>query len=201
MPRSRKHHTGLSRLLPYAAERKGRLALIALLAALSAAAPVVGWHLVQDAINNGIEKDDEHHLLLAVIGYIGVNAAAWVLGTLTWLGLADVGQRIVLELRRDLFSASDLALAALLLAAEGGLDHLAADERHRRALGRAQPGLDDARRQHADADRRGRRAVPARRAARARGALRASRPGSWSRAGSSASRTRPRQRCGPGSRS
>jgi ATP-binding cassette, subfamily B, bacterial len=101
--RSPKHRTGLSRLLPYAGERKARLAVVAFLAGLSAAAPVAGWHLVQDAINNGIEKGDEHRLLLAVIGYVGVNAAAWVLGTLTWLGLADVGQRIVLELRRDLF--------------------------------------------------------------------------------------------------
>ena len=41
--------------------------------------------------------------MLAVLAYVGVNAAAWVLGTLTWLGLASVGQRIVLELRRDLF--------------------------------------------------------------------------------------------------
>ena len=71
---------------------------------LSAAAPVVGWHLVQDAIDNGIETGDEHHLLLAVIGYIG--------GQRRRLGArhADVararrasGQRIVLELRRDLF--------------------------------------------------------------------------------------------------
>ena len=103
MPRKTPKHTGLSRLLPYAAERKGRLAVIALLASLSAAAPVAGWHLVQDAIDNGIETSDEHHLLLAVIGYVAVNAAAWVLGTLTWLGLAGVGQRMVLELRRDLF--------------------------------------------------------------------------------------------------
>jgi ABC-type multidrug transport system fused ATPase/permease subunit len=99
----RKRHTGLSRLWPYAADKKARLALIALLAALSAAAPVAGWHLVQDAINNGIEKGNEHRLLLDVLAYVGVNAAAWVLGTLTWLGLADVGQRVVLELRRDLF--------------------------------------------------------------------------------------------------
>jgi ATP-binding cassette subfamily B protein len=41
--------------------------------------------------------------MLAVSAYVAVNAAAWVLGTLTWLGLASVGQRIVLELRRDLF--------------------------------------------------------------------------------------------------
>jgi ABC-type multidrug transport system fused ATPase/permease subunit len=79
------------------------MALITLLAALSAAAPVAGWLLVEDATNNGIRDADEHRLLLAVIAYVGVNAAAWVLGTLTWLGLASVGQRIVLELRRDLF--------------------------------------------------------------------------------------------------
>ena len=103
MPRSRKHHTGLSRLLPYAAERKGQVVLIALLAALSAAAPVVGWLLVEDATNNGIRAGDDDRLVLAVLAYVGVNAAAWVLGTLTWLGLASVGQRIVLELRRDLF--------------------------------------------------------------------------------------------------
>jgi ABC-type multidrug transport system fused ATPase/permease subunit len=76
---------------------------IAVLAAISAAAPVVGWHLVEDAIDNGIRADDERRLLIDVILYIGVNAAAWVLGTLTWRGLASMGQRIVLELRRDLF--------------------------------------------------------------------------------------------------
>ncbi|MGH3071741.1 MAG: ABC transporter ATP-binding protein, partial [Gaiellaceae bacterium] len=99
----RKHRTGLTRLWPYAAERKPLLAAIGLLAALSAAAPVVGWHLVQDAINNGIEPGDDRHLAYAVLGYVLVNAAAWVLGTITWRSLASLGQRIVLELRRDLF--------------------------------------------------------------------------------------------------
>ena len=99
----RKAHTGLSRLLPYAGGKRGRLAWIALLAALSAAAPVAGWHLVGDAIDNGVAADDERRLALAVLAYVGVNAAAWILGTATWLGLADVGQRVVLELRRDLF--------------------------------------------------------------------------------------------------
>jgi ABC-type multidrug transport system fused ATPase/permease subunit len=99
----RKQRTGLSRLLPYAAERKGQMAAIAVLAAVSAAAPVAGWHLVEDAIDNGIRKSDESRLLLDVVLYIGVNAAAWVLGTLTWRALASMGQRIVLELRRDLF--------------------------------------------------------------------------------------------------
>jgi ABC-type multidrug transport system fused ATPase/permease subunit len=98
-----KHHTGLSRLLPYALERKGLLAWIAFLAAVSAAAPVAGWHLVEDAIDNGIRAEDERRLTIDVILYVAVNAAAWVLGTLAWRGLASMGQRIVLELRRDLF--------------------------------------------------------------------------------------------------
>jgi ABC-type multidrug transport system fused ATPase/permease subunit len=77
--------------------------VIGVLAALSAAAPVAGWHLVRDAIDNGIEPGDDRHLAYAVLGYIAVNAAAWVLGTITWRSLASLGQRIVLELRRDLF--------------------------------------------------------------------------------------------------
>ena len=103
MPPDRPRHTGLSRLLPYAAERKGQVTLIAILAALSAAAPVAGWLLVEDATNNGIRTGNDDRLVLVVAAYVAVNAAAWVLGTLTWLGLASVGQRIVLELRRDLF--------------------------------------------------------------------------------------------------
>ena len=99
----RPRHTGLSRLFPYALERKGQLAWIACVAALSAAAPVAGWHLVEDAIDNGINAGDERRLTLDVVAYIAVNAAAWVLGTLAWRGLASMGQRIVLELRRDLF--------------------------------------------------------------------------------------------------
>jgi ABC-type multidrug transport system fused ATPase/permease subunit len=76
---------------------------IAVIAALSAAAPVIGWHLVEDAIDNGIKADDQSRLLQDVVFYIAVNAAAWLLGTLAWRGLASMGQRIVLELRRDLF--------------------------------------------------------------------------------------------------
>ncbi len=99
----RKAHTGLSRLLPYALDKRGRLALVAVLSAFSAAAPVAGWHLVGDAIDNGVGAGDERRLAIVVLAYVGVNAAAWILGTLTWLWLADVGQRVVLEVRRDLF--------------------------------------------------------------------------------------------------
>jgi ATP-binding cassette subfamily B protein len=99
----RRRHTGLSRLLPYALGKRGRLAVIAVLSAVSAAAPVAGWHLVGDAIDNGVGAGDERRLAIVVIAYIAVNAAAWILGTATWLLLADIGQRVVLEVRRDLF--------------------------------------------------------------------------------------------------
>ena len=95
--------TGLSRLWPYSRGKRKRLALVGVAAALSAAAPVAGWHLVRAAIDNGITAHDEHTLAVTVLAYVGVNAAAWLLGTITWLGLAGAGQQAVLELRRDLF--------------------------------------------------------------------------------------------------
>jgi ABC-type multidrug transport system fused ATPase/permease subunit len=95
--------TGLSRLWPYTTGRRRRLALVACLAALSAAAPVIGWHLVGDAIDAGIRARDTHRLGLDVIAYLAVNAAAWALGTTTWALLAGLGQETVLRLRRGLF--------------------------------------------------------------------------------------------------
>ena len=102
MPR-RKHRTGLTRLWRYTEGRRGRAALVMLLASLSAAAPVVGWMLVGDAIDQGIRAGDEARLTRDVILYIGVNAAAWAFGTTTWVLLAGIGQRMVFELRRHLF--------------------------------------------------------------------------------------------------
>jgi ABC-type multidrug transport system fused ATPase/permease subunit len=94
---------GLLRLAQYVPGRRKRLALIGVAAALAAAAPVAGWHLVRVAIDQGAEAANEHALLWAVIAYIAVNASAWVLETAAWRGLARVGQSIVLDLRRDLF--------------------------------------------------------------------------------------------------
>ena len=94
---------GLSRLLPYTTGRRGALGLVLLLAALSAAAPVAGWHVIGDAIDNGIRAGDETRLLRDVLVYVAIGASAWVLGTATWLMLAGIGQQMVLDLRRDLF--------------------------------------------------------------------------------------------------
>ncbi len=96
-------HTGLSRLWRYTVGRRRRIAVVMAIAALSAAAPVLGWTIVGDAIDNGIKASDPERLTLDVVAYVGVGLAAWLLGTTTWLMLAGIGQRMVLELRRDLF--------------------------------------------------------------------------------------------------
>ena len=77
--------------------------MILALAAVSSAAPVVGWHIVGDAIDNGIQASDDARLVQDVVLYVAIGVVAWVLGTATWLMLAGVGQRMVLDLRRDLF--------------------------------------------------------------------------------------------------
>jgi ABC-type multidrug transport system fused ATPase/permease subunit len=100
-PRSPRN--GLSRLLPYTAGRRRRLAVVLALAAVSAVAPVAGWHIVGDAIDNGIRTGDESRLVTDVALYVAIGAVAWILGTATWLMLAGVGQRMVLDVRRDLF--------------------------------------------------------------------------------------------------
>jgi ABC-type multidrug transport system fused ATPase/permease subunit len=99
----RSERTGLTRLVRYTAGRQRRAAFVMLLAALSAAAPVAGWFLVGDAIDSGIRAGDEERLTLIVVAYVGVQAGAWLLGTSMWTMLAGIGQRMVLELRRDLF--------------------------------------------------------------------------------------------------
>jgi ATP-binding cassette subfamily B protein len=93
----------LLRLTRYVPGRRRRLALVIFATALGAAAPVAGWHLIGYAIDHGARAADEHALLVAVVAYVAVNAAAWILQTAAWRGLAGIGQGIVLDLRRDLF--------------------------------------------------------------------------------------------------
>ncbi len=100
---ARHPRNGLSRLLPYTAGRRRRLAVVLARAAVSAVAPVAGWHIVGDAIDNGIRTGDESRLVTDVALYVAIGAVAWILGTATWLMLAGVGQRMVLDVRRDLF--------------------------------------------------------------------------------------------------
>jgi ATP-binding cassette subfamily B protein len=100
---TREPRVGLTRLWRYTEGRHRRLGVILALAAVSSAAPVAGWHIVGDAIDNGIRAGDETRLVQDVALYVAIGVVAWVLGTATWLMLASVGQRMVLDLRRDLF--------------------------------------------------------------------------------------------------
>ena len=169
----RPKRTGLSRLWRYTEGRRRRLSVVLALAAVSAAAPVAMWHIVGDAIDNGIVARDSGRLAEDVVAYVSIGAVAWLLGTATWLMLAAHRPADGARAAPRPVRAPHLAVAALLLGAEGRLDHRAPDERRGRPLRRPQPGADDARRQHADLDRSDRRPLPARLASRPRGAARA----------------------------
>ena len=74
MPHSER--TGLSRLGRYTVGRRRRLGLVMVIAAISAAAPVLGWTIVGDAIDNGIKASDPRRLTLDVIAYIATLTPA-----------------------------------------------------------------------------------------------------------------------------
>ncbi|MEI7759849.1 MAG: ABC transporter ATP-binding protein [Thermoleophilia bacterium] len=98
-----KSRTGLSRLGHYTVGRRRQFAIVIFLAAVSAAAPVVGWAIIGDAIDSGVQADNPSRLTVDVVLYVAVGLTAWILGSLTWQMLAKIGQQIVLDLRRDLF--------------------------------------------------------------------------------------------------
>jgi ABC-type multidrug transport system fused ATPase/permease subunit len=77
--------------------------LLVLVATGNAACQTGGWLLVRDAIDNGIRTRNEHHLTVVVSIYLGVAAVGWILQAVLIRGLAGVGQRMVIGLRRDLF--------------------------------------------------------------------------------------------------
>ena len=93
----------MRRLGRYLEGRKLRVALMLLVATGNAAAQTGGWLLVRDAIDNGIRAGDKRHLTVVVAIYLAVAAAGWILQAALIRGLAGIGQRMVLGLRRDLF--------------------------------------------------------------------------------------------------
>ena len=123
---------------------------------LGAAGPVIGLLLVQDAIDNGMKNGDTSRLTRDVIIYLAVNAAAWVLTSTMIRGLARVGQAVVLALREHLFEHLTALSLRYFSRAARRLDHRAPHLGRRRGLGRPLAGADDARRELADARRRGR---------------------------------------------
>jgi ATP-binding cassette subfamily B protein len=77
--------------------------LLLLVGAGNAACQTGGWLLVRDAIDNGIRAKNVHHLTVVVLIYLGVAAVGWLLQAVLIRGLAGLGQRMVIGLRRDLF--------------------------------------------------------------------------------------------------
>jgi ABC-type multidrug transport system fused ATPase/permease subunit len=103
LSRPRKKRTGLSRLSRYLEGRWPLVGVLTLVAVAGAACQTGGWILVRSAIDNGIRGHDRHYLTVIVIIYLCVNALGWILSAILIRGLAGVGQRIVIGLRRDLF--------------------------------------------------------------------------------------------------
>ncbi len=93
----------MRRLWRYLEGQKLWTFLLLLVATGTASAQTGGWLLVRNAIDKGIRARNEHHLAVIVLIYLGVAAAGWVLQAILIRGLAGVGQRMVIGLRRDLF--------------------------------------------------------------------------------------------------
>jgi len=91
------------RLWRYLKGRRVWAVFLLLVGTGNAAAQTGGWLLVRNAIDKGIAVRNEHHLTVVVCIYLGVAAAGWILQAVLIRGLAGLGQRMVLGLRRDLF--------------------------------------------------------------------------------------------------
>ena len=77
--------------------------LLVLVATGNAACQTGGWLLVRDAIDKGIRARNVHHLTVIVVIYLVVAGVGWILQGVLIRGLAGVGQRMVIGLRRALF--------------------------------------------------------------------------------------------------
>jgi ABC-type multidrug transport system ATPase subunit len=163
---SRKRRVALTRLSLYVRDQRGRIALLALAAAFTSGVQVgAGCSCAMRSTTASARTTLPSRPDVAI--YVGVNAAAWLVGSFLILGLAQLGQLIVLRLREHLFGHLTTP-AALLLGTARGLDHLAHHERRRRTLRRALGGPRDARRQRPHAHGGDDRAGAARLAPRAR---------------------------------
>ncbi|MHB8650947.1 MAG: ABC transporter ATP-binding protein [Gaiellaceae bacterium] len=93
----------MTRLWRYLEGQKLWTFVLILVATGNAAAQTGGWLLVRDAIDNGIRARNVHHLTIVVGIYLCVAAVGWIMQAILIRGLAGVGQRMVIGLRRDLF--------------------------------------------------------------------------------------------------
>jgi ATP-binding cassette subfamily B protein len=93
----------VKRLWRYLEGRRLWAAVLMLVGTGNAAAQTGGWLIVRDAIDRGIRAGNEHRLTVMVAIYLCVAASGWLLQAILIRGLAGLGQRMVLGLRRELF--------------------------------------------------------------------------------------------------
>ena len=93
----------MKRLYRYLEGQKAHAGLMILVATGNAACQAGGWLLIRLAIDDGISKGNERFLTAVVLVYLCVAAVGWTLQAWLIRGLAGIGQRMVLGLRRDLF--------------------------------------------------------------------------------------------------
>jgi ATP-binding cassette subfamily B protein len=92
------------RLWKYIEGRRLWACVLVLVGVGNAACQTGGWLIVRDAIDNGIRPPGNvHHLTVMVLVYLAVAVTGWLLQAVLIRGLAGLGQRMVLGLRRDLF--------------------------------------------------------------------------------------------------
>jgi ATP-binding cassette subfamily B protein len=91
------------RLWSYLEGRRLAALLLVLVGVGNAVCQTGGWLLVRNAIDKGIRAGDKHHLAVVVLLYLLVAMTGWVLQAVLIRGLAGIGQRMVIGLRRGLF--------------------------------------------------------------------------------------------------
>ncbi|MDO8689238.1 MAG: ABC transporter ATP-binding protein [Dehalococcoidia bacterium] len=101
----------MSRLLPYLAPHKSRMALATIMMVITAASYLVGPYLVKIAIDQFITPGDLSGLNLIAGLYVLNGAVSWGASYGQTYYLSYVGQRILFHLRQDLFRhIQDLSL-------------------------------------------------------------------------------------------
>ena len=109
----RPKRTGLTRLWRYTEGRRRRLTVVLSLAAVSAAAPVAMWHIVGDAIDNGIVAGDTGRLTEDVVAYLAIGGCA-VVGTVLSVGTLLAGIERVGASTASVLSTVEPAVTVLL---------------------------------------------------------------------------------------
>jgi ATP-binding cassette subfamily B protein len=93
----------LRRLFKMLRPQRGGVIVASVILMLQAAAVLAGPALVAYGIDSGIRKNDSHTLNVAVVAYLGVAIAAFILGRLGIIVVARIGEKFLQDLRNGLF--------------------------------------------------------------------------------------------------